>query len=182
MVTETDAWDAPPSVSLAERNSASRNTPAARPRTTTDSPPGGRRLPTVLSSRSASVTRWSPTRAGTTAALVEGTGGPSPEYRSDQRRSSSSSNFSLPTTGPPDRPTALVGLADGRTGGRRSARPAVRQSDQGGRAVGRSGGRQTEVRARRGAALVAAVLRRRTARPFDQRRSRPCARRRPAGH
>src|SRR5256885_2495576 len=121
MVTETDAWDAPPSISLPERNSASRNTPAARPRTTTDSPPGGRRLPTVLSSKSASVTHWSPTRAATTAALIKGTGGPSPEYQSDQRRSSSSSNFSLPITGPPDRPTALVGLADGRTGGRRSA-------------------------------------------------------------
>src|SRR5213593_292453 len=87
-------------------NSASIQTPpetAARPRTASDSPPGGRRLATLISSRSASVTSVSPTHTPSVASRTSGTGSPSPWYHNDQRRCSSRSNRSPPTpaAGPP---------------------------------------------------------------------------------
>src|SRR6267143_627627 len=88
-------------------NSASTQTPppgaAARPRIASDSPPGGRRLATLISSRSASVTSVSPTHTPSAASRSSGTGWPSPWYDNDQRRCSSRSNRSPPTpvAGPP---------------------------------------------------------------------------------
>src|ERR1051325_8129543 len=96
-------------------NSTSMNTPAARPRTTTASPPGGRRVPTVLSCKSASVTSCSPTQTPTAASLIKRRGWPSPEYQSDQRRFSSSSNLSLPSAGPAVPQSGPARRADGRS-------------------------------------------------------------------
>src|SRR5213083_833442 len=62
-----------------------------------DSPPGGWRPPMVVSSRSASVTRRSPTQAPSVAVGMTGTPPPSPRYHNDQLRRSSSSNCNRPT-------------------------------------------------------------------------------------
>src|SRR2546426_10515591 len=116
MVTETDAWDAPPSGSLAERNSASRNTPAARPRTTTDSPPGGRRLPTVLSSR-----------VGERDPLVAHPR--SDDCGLDQRNG-------RPVAGVPQRPAPLLVELELQSADHRTARPPDRPGRTGGRPDG----------------------------------------------
>src|SRR5258705_541925 len=87
-------------------NSASIHTPpaaAARPRTASDSPPGGRRFATLISSSSPSVTSVSPTNTPSVASRTSGTGWPSPWYHNDHRRCPSRSNRSPPTpaAGPP---------------------------------------------------------------------------------
>src|SRR5213592_4322610 len=64
-----------------------------------DSPPGGWRPPMVVSSRSASVTRRSPTQAPSVAVGMTGTPPPSPRYHNDQLRRSSSSKTNRPTAG-----------------------------------------------------------------------------------
>src|SRR5213083_3560000 len=76
-----------------------------------DSPPGGWRPPTVVSSRSASVTNRSPIQSPRAVAAKSGTRPPSPRYHNDQLRRSSSSKTSRPTTG---------GRAVRRSGGRTS--------------------------------------------------------------
>src|SRR5947199_332860 len=65
MVSATDACGVAPASPV--KNSASKTTSAARPRTRIDSPPGGCRPPRVVSSRSASVTSRSPTQAPSVA-------------------------------------------------------------------------------------------------------------------
>src|SRR5437879_9801919 len=84
-------------------------------------PPGGRRDPTVLSCRSASVTNASPIQAPTSASRTSGTGRASPEYHRDQRCRSSSSNLKRPMPNAP-RPG---GGADRRAGGRMGAAEAA---------------------------------------------------------
>src|SRR2546422_1320228 len=84
-------------------NSASSHTlpdapavPGVRPRITSDSPPGGRRFPTLTFSRSASVTRVSPTQRPTAAFRSKGMDRSGALYHSARRRWSSRSKRKLP--------------------------------------------------------------------------------------
>src|SRR6266566_1714550 len=68
-----------------------------RPRITRDSPPGGRRFPTLTSSKSASVASVSPIQTPSAAFRSNGTDRSGPLYHSDRRRWSSRSKRRLPS-------------------------------------------------------------------------------------
>src|SRR5437867_4197814 len=68
-----------------------------RPRITRDSPPGGRRFPTLTSSKSARVASVSPIQTPSAALRSKGTDRSGPLYHSDRRRWSSRSKRRLPS-------------------------------------------------------------------------------------
>src|SRR2546428_13103487 len=99
------AAESPDGVVSQATNSASSHTlpdappavPGVRPRITSDSPPGGRRFPTLTFSRSASVTRVSPTQRPNAAFRSSGMDRSGALYHSARRRWARRSKRRLPS-------------------------------------------------------------------------------------